>query len=150
LRELSIEEDSTKVPDVSIVEASAEQLYGLIHQRFIVTRQGLQQMVRPSPSHLLQCKATRDNTTTTAAGTITSNSIKNIPYGHQGTEQNDADIQRPAKSDNDRGQLKTLKTTKRRQLQKSTTVQPPEATKRRQSQTEQRTQCHSGVLSSLQ
>jgi len=41
-----IEEDSTKVPDVSIVEASAEQLYGLIHQRFIVTRQGLQQMVR--------------------------------------------------------------------------------------------------------
>lgn len=33
-----VEEDTTKVPDVSIVEASAEQLYGLIHQRFIVTR----------------------------------------------------------------------------------------------------------------
>jgi len=44
--DVAIEEDSTKVPDVSIVEASAEQLYGLIHQRFIVTRQGLQQMVR--------------------------------------------------------------------------------------------------------
>ncbi|KAF9428472.1 casein kinase 2 regulatory subunit [Podila epigama] len=42
--DLEPEEDSTKVPDVSIVEASAEQLYGLIHQRFIVTRQGLQQM----------------------------------------------------------------------------------------------------------
>ncbi|KAF9115418.1 casein kinase 2 regulatory subunit [Mortierella sp. AM989] len=42
--DLEPEEDSPKVPDVSIVEASAEQLYGLIHQRFIVTRQGLQQM----------------------------------------------------------------------------------------------------------
>ncbi|KAF9977087.1 casein kinase 2 regulatory subunit [Actinomortierella ambigua] len=42
--DLEPEEDSTKVPDVSIVEASAEQLYGLIHQRYIVTRQGLQQM----------------------------------------------------------------------------------------------------------
>lgn len=43
---LITEEESAKVPDVSIVEASAEQLYGLIHQRYIVTRQGLQQMVR--------------------------------------------------------------------------------------------------------
>ncbi|KAG0294014.1 casein kinase 2 regulatory subunit, partial [Dissophora globulifera] len=42
--DLEPEDDSPKVPDVSIVEASAEQLYGLIHQRFIVTRQGLQQM----------------------------------------------------------------------------------------------------------
>jgi hypothetical protein len=40
------EEDSQKIPDVSIVESSAELLYGLIHQRYILTRQGLQQMVR--------------------------------------------------------------------------------------------------------
>ncbi|GAA5881133.1 hypothetical protein JCM16303_004809 [Sporobolomyces ruberrimus] len=39
------EEDEThRVPDVSIVESSAELLYGLIHQRYIITRQGLQQM----------------------------------------------------------------------------------------------------------
>ena len=41
------EEESHRVPDVSIVESSAELLYGLIHQRYIITRQGLQQMVRP-------------------------------------------------------------------------------------------------------
>jgi len=40
------EEEQLKIPDVSIVESSAELLYGLIHQRFIITRQGLQQMVR--------------------------------------------------------------------------------------------------------
>lgn len=39
------EEDSLKIPDVSIVESSAELLYGLIHQRYILTRHGLQQMV---------------------------------------------------------------------------------------------------------
>ncbi|KAF0546702.1 casein kinase subunit II beta [Gigaspora margarita] len=39
------EEETLKVPDVSIVETSAELLYGLIHQRYIITRQGLQQMV---------------------------------------------------------------------------------------------------------
>ncbi|ETW83878.1 hypothetical protein HETIRDRAFT_408168 [Heterobasidion irregulare TC 32-1] len=38
------DEDSTKIPDVSIVEASAELLYGLVHQRFILTRAGLQAM----------------------------------------------------------------------------------------------------------
>ena len=40
------EEEQLKIPDVSIVESSAELLYGLIHQRFIITRQGFQQMVR--------------------------------------------------------------------------------------------------------
>lgn len=39
------DEDTSKIPDVSIVEASAELLYGLIHQRFIITRVGLQAMV---------------------------------------------------------------------------------------------------------
>ncbi len=47
------EEESHRVPDVSIVESSAELLYGLIHQRYIITRQGLQQMVsHPAPSAL--------------------------------------------------------------------------------------------------
>lgn len=44
----SSEEEIFKVPDVSIVESSAELLYGLIHQRYIITRQGLQQMVSAS------------------------------------------------------------------------------------------------------
>ncbi|GFZ52141.1 Casein kinase II subunit beta-2 [Saitozyma sp. JCM 24511] len=39
------EEDSSKIPDVSIVENSAELLYGLVHQRFILTKAGLQLMV---------------------------------------------------------------------------------------------------------
>lgn len=39
------DEDSSRIPDVSIVEASAELLYGLVHQRFILTRAGLQAMV---------------------------------------------------------------------------------------------------------
>ncbi|THH02742.1 hypothetical protein EW026_g144 [Hermanssonia centrifuga] len=38
------DEDTSKIPDVSIVEASAELLYGLVHQRFILTRAGLQAM----------------------------------------------------------------------------------------------------------
>ncbi|KAL9931445.1 hypothetical protein V8E36_009731 [Tilletia maclaganii] len=38
-------DDSHKVPDISIIESSAELLYGLIHQRFINTRRGLQQML---------------------------------------------------------------------------------------------------------
>ncbi|GJN92831.1 hypothetical protein Rhopal_005869-T1 [Rhodotorula paludigena] len=38
------EDEMHRVPDVSIVESSAELLYGLIHQRYILTRQGLQQM----------------------------------------------------------------------------------------------------------
>lgn len=38
------DEDESKIPDVSIVESSAEMLYGLVHQRFILTRAGLQAM----------------------------------------------------------------------------------------------------------
>ncbi|KII95131.1 hypothetical protein PLICRDRAFT_33963 [Plicaturopsis crispa FD-325 SS-3] len=39
------EEDASKIPDVSIVEQSAEILYGLVHSRYILTRAGLQAMV---------------------------------------------------------------------------------------------------------
>ncbi|KAJ3553001.1 hypothetical protein NM688_g3853 [Phlebia brevispora] len=39
------DEETSKIPDVSIVEASAELLYGLVHQRYILTRAGLQAMV---------------------------------------------------------------------------------------------------------
>ncbi|ORX38185.1 casein kinase II regulatory subunit-domain-containing protein [Kockovaella imperatae] len=39
------EEDSNKIPDMSIVESSAELLYGLVHQRFILTKAGLTSMV---------------------------------------------------------------------------------------------------------
>ncbi|KAL0070702.1 casein kinase 2 regulatory subunit [Marasmius tenuissimus] len=39
------DEEATKIPDVSIVESSAEMLYGLVHSRYILTRVGLQAMV---------------------------------------------------------------------------------------------------------
>ncbi len=39
------DDDSARVPDVSIIESSAEMLYGLVHQRYILTRAGLQAMV---------------------------------------------------------------------------------------------------------
>ena len=58
------EEESLKVPDVSIVESSAELLYGLIHQRFIITRQGLQQMVtKYEQAHFGYCPRVYCNTT---------------------------------------------------------------------------------------
>ena len=41
------EEDTAKIPDVTIVESSAEMLYGLVHQRFILTKMGLASMVCP-------------------------------------------------------------------------------------------------------
>jgi casein kinase II regulatory subunit len=44
-----IDEDSAKIPDVSIVEASAELLYGLVHQRYVLTRAGLHAMVSEPP-----------------------------------------------------------------------------------------------------
>jgi casein kinase II subunit beta len=46
-------EDSSKIPDVSIVESSAELLYGLVHQRYILTKVGLAAMVcrRLTPHH---------------------------------------------------------------------------------------------------
>lgn len=43
-----VDEDASKIPDVSLVESSAEMLYGLVHQRYILTRAGLQAMVQPS------------------------------------------------------------------------------------------------------
>lgn len=46
-------EDALKIPDVSIVESSAELLYGLVHQRYILTRPGLQAMVRSHVTLLL-------------------------------------------------------------------------------------------------
>lgn len=49
------QEDSLKIPDVSIVESSAELLYGLIHQRYILTKGGLQQMVR-SPTSVVNVR----------------------------------------------------------------------------------------------
>ncbi|KAK4049857.1 casein kinase 2 regulatory subunit [Microbotryomycetes sp. JL201] len=42
--DVEADEEGHRVPDVSLVESSAELLYGLIHQRYIITRQGLQQM----------------------------------------------------------------------------------------------------------
>lgn len=41
----ALDEEASKIPDVSIIESSAEMLYGLVHQRYILTRAGLQAMV---------------------------------------------------------------------------------------------------------
>ncbi|KAJ1954680.1 casein kinase 2 regulatory subunit, partial [Dispira parvispora] len=42
--EEDVDEESPELPDMQEVEASAERLYGLIHARYIISRQGLQQM----------------------------------------------------------------------------------------------------------
>lgn len=39
------DEMSTRIPDLSILEPHAKMLYGMIHQRYIITRPGLNQMV---------------------------------------------------------------------------------------------------------
>jgi hypothetical protein len=63
------DEDSSKIPDVSIVEASAEVLYGLVHQRYIITRSGLQAMVSPAPLRAPCAHATpRGRQTSTRTG----------------------------------------------------------------------------------
>ncbi|KAJ3488392.1 hypothetical protein NLI96_g2891 [Meripilus lineatus] len=49
------DEETSKIPDVSIVEASAELLYGLVHQRFILTRAGLQAMVEKYEQGVFGC-----------------------------------------------------------------------------------------------
>lgn len=49
------DEDASKIPDVSLVESSAEMLYGLVHQRYILTRAGLQAMVEKYESGIFGC-----------------------------------------------------------------------------------------------
>jgi Casein kinase II regulatory subunit len=50
LQDADMQEDEYRrqPPDIQIVENSAEMLYGLIHQRWIISRAGLQAMVSPS------------------------------------------------------------------------------------------------------
>jgi len=43
---LTEDEDSLKIPDDLTIETSAEMLYGLVHRQYILTRVGLQAMVR--------------------------------------------------------------------------------------------------------
>lgn len=43
--DLDPDEDYLHAPNISLVEAAAERLYGLIHQRFILTKAGLEAMV---------------------------------------------------------------------------------------------------------
>ncbi|KAL1915034.1 uncharacterized protein VTP21DRAFT_7739 [Calcarisporiella thermophila] len=62
--DIESEEDSVKVPDVTLIENSAELLYGLIHQRYIITRQGLQQMAdKYDAGHFGYCPRTYCRTT---------------------------------------------------------------------------------------
>lgn len=53
--DVEFDEDSPKIPDVSIIETSAEVLYGLVHQRFILTKPGLVMMVRGRLTLLKTC-----------------------------------------------------------------------------------------------
>lgn len=67
------EEDSSKIPDVSIVENSAELLYGLVHQRFILTKAGLQLMVSISLTDA------PDLTLTSAGGEVRARAFWGMP-----------------------------------------------------------------------
>lgn len=53
---LDVEPDDAmynRIPDLSLLEPSAELLYGLIHQRYIITKQGMLQMVWNNYIYLL-------------------------------------------------------------------------------------------------
>lgn len=53
--DVEMEGDDSMVPDVTLVEPYAEALYGMIHQRYICTVAGLEQMVRVLEVLMLFC-----------------------------------------------------------------------------------------------
>ena len=71
------EEDSSKIPDVTIVESSAELLYGLVHQRFILTKAGLSAMVSTRSLFLRGLCECRAHPRT--AGQVRERSFRELP-----------------------------------------------------------------------